>query len=86
VKIIVPGTPIELDNCKVYILNVVSAINLLNQKRYLVSCVVECYGKKSKPFFIDVGSNEELIRTLKYEISLFKLLVLGGSYDIYREK
>jgi len=83
-RIIVPGGELQIGGCTVYIMNVVKKVNVFNQPRFLVSCIAECYGKRSKQFLLDVGSNDELLRMLKYEISLFKLLIIGGSYEVYR--
>lgn len=82
-RVIVPGVELSLDGCTVHIMNVVKYTWLDNRKRFLVSCRVKCYDKLSKQFIVDVASNDELVRRLKYEIALFKAIVLGGSYDLY---
>jgi hypothetical protein len=82
-RIVLPGVALNVDGCKVYILNVVKTMNLKGEPRWLVSCKAEYDGKLSKQFFLDVGSNEELIRKLKTEIALFKVIVLGGTYEKY---
>jgi hypothetical protein len=82
-RVIVPGVEFSLDGCTVYIMNVVRYTWLENKRRFLVSCRVKCYDKLSKQFIVDVSSNDELVRTLKYEIALFKAIILGGSYDLY---
>jgi hypothetical protein len=82
-RVIFPGVEIPLDGCTVYIMNVVRYTWLDNRRRFLVSCRLKCYDKLSKQFIVDVASNEELVRKLRYEIALFKAIILGGSYDIY---
>jgi hypothetical protein len=82
-RVIVPGVEIPLDGCTVYIMNVVRYTWLEGRRRFLVSCRLKCYDKLSKQFIVDVASNDELVRRLKYEIALFKAIIFGGSYDLY---
>jgi len=82
-RIIFPGVVLDVDGCKVYLMNVIRTKNIKGEPRWLVSCRVEYDGRLSKQFFLDVGSNEELLRKLKTEVALFKVIVLGGIYERY---
>jgi hypothetical protein len=84
-RILVPGVKIQIDGCDVYIVNVVKTRNLKGEPRFLVSTFAKCFDKFSRQYAFDVGSNDELINILKHEVTLFKLLVLSGSYDDYRK-
>lgn len=70
--------PIDLDveGCRVTILEVHPYVKLDKKKRYLVSCRAVCSGKVSPTFFIDAESNADLMWKLKAEVSKFKILNL----------
>jgi hypothetical protein len=82
--IIFPGVSMEVDGCTVYLFNVVRTEPVPGSKIYLISQKVDCYGKLSKQFIIYAKSQEEYLRKLKNEIALFKVILLGGTYDTYR--
>ena len=83
-RILFPGFLLEVDGCRVYLFSVSRVSPVPTTKLFLVSQTVECYGKISKQFLIAAESQDEYIRKLKKEIALFKAIVLGGVYDVYR--
>ncbi|TDA41342.1 MAG: hypothetical protein DSO07_05165 [Thermoproteota archaeon] len=82
--IVFPGVSMIVDGCTVCLFNVVKTTPVPGSVIYLVSQVVECYGKKSKQFIIYARSQEEYMRKLKNEIALFKAIILAGAYDTYK--
>jgi hypothetical protein len=83
-RILFPGFLLNIDNCKVYLFSISKVSPLPETSEFIVSQVVECDGKRSKQFLIFANSQEDYIRKLKKEIALFKAIIYGGSYDIYR--
>ena len=83
-RILFPGFLLNIDNCKVYLFSISRVYPLPETSEFIVSQIVECDGKRSKQFLIFANSQEDYIRKLKREIALFKAIVYGGSYDIYR--
>jgi len=83
-RVLVPGVKLSLDGCEVYIVNVVRVRNIRNELRFLVSTFAKCGDSVSRIFTFDVGSNDELIRILRHELTLFKLLVYSGAYGEWR--
>jgi len=83
-RILFPGFLLNIDNCKVYLFSISKVSPLPEASEFIVSQIVECDGKRSKQFLIFANSQEDYIRKLKREIALFKAIVYGGSYDIYR--
>jgi hypothetical protein len=82
-NILLPPAVLELDNCKVYVWNIITTTNIFGKKRYIVSLQVECYGKLSKQACFDVANEDELISVLRKEIAMFKSIVLSGAYNVY---
>jgi hypothetical protein len=82
-NIYLPPITMNVEGCEVYIMNVVKTKNLFNQDRFIISCRVKCRGVLSKQFTLDVSSNEEFMRLIKYEIALFKSIIYAGTRDIY---
>ncbi len=82
-RIVIPGVKFSLDGCEVYIVNVIKTTNIKGEPRFLVSTFVVCNGKVSKQYCFDVASMDEFTRLLRHEITLFKLLVYSGAYDVY---
>jgi len=82
-NIYLPPITMNVEGCEVYIMNVVKTKNLFNQDRFIISCRVKCRDVLSKQFTLDVSSNEEFMRLLKYEIALFKSIIYAGARDIY---
>jgi hypothetical protein len=82
-NILLPPAVLDIDNCKVYVWNIITTTNIFGKKRYLVSLQVECYGKLSKQACFDVASEDELISVLRKEIAMFKSIVLSGAYNVY---
>jgi len=74
VQVIVPPVSLEVDGCRVDILEVTDYTTLTGKKRYLVSCRAFCMGRASNTFFLDVESNEELKAKIRVEVAKFKLL------------
>lgn len=81
-RIIVPPLITELDGCTVYILNVVKRTDIFKKPHFLVSCKVKCGDVESKAFLLDVRSEEELIKKLKYEILLFKAYIYSNMHHL----
>jgi len=77
-KIIVPPVALEISGCRAYILEVTEHEWVDGKTHYIVTCMVECKGKKSRVFDLDVTSNEELVAKLSVEIARFKLLMMHG--------
>jgi hypothetical protein len=83
-RILFPGFILNIDNCKVYLFSISRVSPLPETSEFIVSQIVECDGKRSKQFLIFANSQEDYIRKLKREIALFKAIIYGGAYDIYR--
>ena len=83
-SVLLPPVVLEVDGCKVYIFNVIKTKNVYGETRYIVSCRVEYRGHLSKQFILDVANSQEFMRKLKYEVALFRSIVLAGAYDKYR--
>jgi hypothetical protein len=83
-RILFPGFILTIDNCKVYLFSTSRVSPLPGSSEFIVSQVIECDGKRSKQFLIFASSQEDYIRKLKKEIALFKAIIYGGIYDVYK--
>jgi hypothetical protein len=83
-RILFPGFILNIDNCRVYLFSISRVSPLPQTSEFIVSQIVECDGKMSKQFLIFANSQEDYIRKLKREIALFKAIIYGEAYDIYR--
>jgi hypothetical protein len=83
-RILFPGFLINIDDCNVYLFSISKVSPLPETTQFIVSQIVECDGKRSKQFLIFADNQEDYIRKLKREIALFKAIIYGGTYDIYK--
>jgi hypothetical protein len=74
----VPPVETELDGAKVTVVEVTSYTAVNDEKRYIVSCIVETDGYRSQLFRLDVRDNEELARQLRIEIAKMRLMLRSG--------
>lgn len=78
VDVYITPLEMEMDGAKVTLVGVVPYESVTGKRRYIVSCVVEWRGWRSRQFTLDVESNRELEQKLRVEIARMKVFIASG--------
>jgi len=78
VDVLVPPVATHLDGAVVYILEVIKYRRFDGAVRYIVSCIVEYNGYRSRQFQLDVENEKDLKSKLRVEVAKMQLMIESG--------